>query len=145
MSDEFYQQNVILSRRSCLSGSLLSLLGTIGYYGTYAYGIYLTLIGTLTLGTLTFLAGAMPGASNNIQALFSTFSHIADHALFLTDLIEFFSVRPKISSKPGACLGPGRFVRDLNSRMFPSVIPESPNRFWKMSIFAWSRANGSLW
>ena len=96
LSDELYRQNVVLARRKLLVGSCLSLLGTIGYYGTYAYGIHETLIGLLTLGTLTFLAGAIAGASTNIQSLFSTFSKIADHALFLTDLIEFFSVRPKI-------------------------------------------------
>ena len=106
VSDELYRQNVILSRRRLLVGSLLSLLGTVGYYGTYAYGIHLTLIGALTLGTLTFLAGAILGASNSIQALFSTFSHIADHALFVSDLIEFFGVQPKVSSKPICLAGP---------------------------------------
>ena len=106
LSDELHYQNVVLARRKLFVGSLLSLLGTAGYYGTYAYGIYQTVNGALTLGTLTFLAGAIAGASANIQAFFSTFSHIADHGLFLTDLIEFFSVRPKIYSKPDCLPGP---------------------------------------
>jgi ATP-binding cassette subfamily B protein len=106
ISNEIHHQNVELARRKLVLGSLLALLGTVGYYGTYAYGIYLTVIGTLTLGTLTFLAGAIAGASTNIQAVFSTFSHIADHALFLTDLIEFFAVRPRIYSKVGSLPGP---------------------------------------
>jgi ATP-binding cassette subfamily B protein len=106
ISDELHCQNVVLARRKLFAGSLLSLLGTAGYYGTYAFGIYQTVNGALTLGTLTFLAGAIAGASANIQAFFSTFSHIADHALFLTDLIEFFSVRPKICSKPNCLTGP---------------------------------------
>jgi ATP-binding cassette, subfamily B, bacterial len=106
ISDELRRQNVILARRKLFVGSLLSLIGTIGYYGTYAFGIHQTVTGALTLGTLTFLAGAIAGASANMQAFFSTFSHIADHALFLTDLIEFFSVRPKICSKPDCLPGP---------------------------------------
>jgi ATP-binding cassette subfamily B protein len=106
ISKDIHQQNVELAGRKLVWGSLLALLGTVGYYGTYAYGIYLTVTGALTLGTLTFLAGAIAGASTNIQAVFSTFSHIADHALFLTDLIEFFSIRPKIYSKPGSLRGP---------------------------------------
>ena len=106
ISKEIHHQNVELAGRKLVLGSLLALLGTVGYYGTYAYGIYLTVTGVLTLGTLTFLAGAIAGASSNIQAVFSTFSHIADHALFLTDLIEFFSIRPKIYSKPGSLPGP---------------------------------------
>ena len=49
------------------------LLGTVGYYGTYAFVIYRTVTGALTLGTMTLLVGAIAGASTNIQAFFSTF------------------------------------------------------------------------
>jgi len=68
--------------------------------------VYQTIIGLLTFGTLTFLTGAIAGASANIQAVFSTFSSIADQAIYLTDLIEFFSVQPRVVSKPGALLAP---------------------------------------
>ena len=44
--------------------------------------IYQTVAGVLTIGMLTFLAGAIAGASSNIQLVFSTFSTIADQALF---------------------------------------------------------------
>jgi len=106
ISHDIHRENVELAGRKLVFGSLLALLGTVGYYGTYAYGIYLTITGVLTLGTLTFLAGAIAGASTNIQAVFATFSHIADHALFLTDMIEFFKVQPTIYSKPNALPGP---------------------------------------
>src|ERR1700686_1471864 len=106
ISRDIHRENLELAGRRLIWGSLLALLGTVGYYGTYAYGIYLTITGALTLGTLTFLAGAIAGASTNIQAVFSTFSHIADHALFLTDLIEFFAVKPKIYSRAASLPGP---------------------------------------
>lgn len=106
ISREIHVQNVDLAGRKLVYGSLLALLGTVGYYGTYAYGIYMTVTGALTLGALTFLAGAIAGASANIQAVFTTFSHIADHALFLSDLIDFFAMRPKIYSKPNGLPGP---------------------------------------
>ncbi len=91
-----------LARKRLLIGSLLTLLGTLGYYGTYAYVIYQTVAGVLTIGMLTFLAGAIAGASSNIQLVFSTFSTIADQALFVGDLLEFFAVKPVVSSNPGA-------------------------------------------
>lgn len=106
ISDELHRQTVGLAKRKLLLGSLLTLLGTVGYYGTYAYVIYRTVIGAWSLGQLTFLAGAIAGASTNIQALFSTFSGIADQALFLTDLLDFLAVRPRIVSKPGAIAAP---------------------------------------
>ena len=106
LSDEVYRQNVALARRKLKVGTLLSLLTTTGYYSAYAYVIYRTVAGQLSVGTLTFLAGAIAGASSNIQMMFSTFSGIADQALFLTDLLAFFAVRPAILSSTHALPAP---------------------------------------
>jgi len=106
ISDRLHRETVSLAKTKLLYGAVLTLLGTLGYYGTFAYVLYDTLKGQLTIGQLTFLAGAIAGASTNIQALFSTFSGIADQALFLTDLLEFLSVEPRIYSKPGAVAAP---------------------------------------
>jgi ATP-binding cassette subfamily B protein len=106
LSDELHRQNVGLARRKLMFGVFLTLLGTTGYYGGYGFVIYQTVIGALTIGQLTFLAGAIAGASAGIQAVFTTFSGIADQALFLTDLVDFFAVEPTIRSKPGALVAP---------------------------------------
>jgi len=106
LSDEIYHQNVTLAKRRLWAGSLLSLLSTAGYYGSYAFVVYQTIAGNLSVGTLTFLAGAIAAASSNIQLIFSTFSGIADQALFLTDLLIFFGVRPSVRSKPDALPAP---------------------------------------
>ena len=106
LSNHIYDQNVRLARRRLVAGALLSLLSTAAYYGAYAYVIYRTVTGALSWGSLQFLAGALAGASTNIQAIFSTFSSIADQSLFLTDLVEFLRVEPRIASKAGALPAP---------------------------------------
>ncbi len=111
LSNDIYNQNVKLARRRLVAGGLLSLLSTAGYYGAYAYVIYRTVTGDLSWGTLQFLAGSLAGASTNIQSIFATFSSIADQSLFLTDLVQFFKVSPKIQSKPQAIPAP-RPIRD---------------------------------
>ena len=111
LSDEIYHQNVNLARRRLWAGAALSLLSTAGYYGAYTYVIYRTVSGELTWGTLTFLTGAIAGASTNIQTIFATFSSIADQSLFLTDLVDFFTVEPRVRSKPDALIAP-RPIRD---------------------------------
>jgi ATP-binding cassette, subfamily B, bacterial len=126
LSDELHRQTVGLAKRKLMIGALLTLLGTLGYYGTYAYVIYETVIGVLTLGTLTFMAGAIAGASTNIQAIFTTFSSIADQALFLTDLLEFFAVRPKIASKPGALPAPRPIRQGFEFRNVSFAYPGNP-------------------
>jgi ATP-binding cassette subfamily B protein len=111
LSDDLYTQNVALARRRFGAGTLLSLVSTAGYYAAYVWVVYRTVQGELSIGTLYFLAGAISGASSNIQSIFSTFSSIADQSLFLTDLVEFFKVQPKVRSKPDAIPAP-RAIRD---------------------------------
>ena len=106
LSVGIYQQNVALARRRLLAASVLSMLSTIGYYGAFALVVYKTGTGELTVGMLTFLAGAIAGASTNIQTIFSLFSSIADQSLFLTALFDFFKVQPQIRSKPDAIPAP---------------------------------------
>ena len=111
LSDQIYEQNVRLARRRLLAGAALSLLSTAGYYGAFAYVVYRTVAGALTWGGLQFLAGAILGASNNIQSIFATSASIADQSLFLTDMVEFFKVGPALVSKPDALPAP-RSIRD---------------------------------
>ncbi len=126
LSDELHRQTVGLAKRKLIFGSFLTLLGTVGYYGTYAFVIYRTVTGALTLGTMTLLAGAIAGASTNIQAFFSTFSVIADQAMFMTDLLRFFSVQPRIFSKPGALLAPRPIRRGFEFKNVSFSYPANP-------------------
>ena len=102
LSDQIYEQNKGLAVRRLWIGTLLSVLSTLGYYAAYAYVIYRTVTGSQSVGTMTFLAGAIAGTSSGMQMIFSAFSSIADQSLFLTDLHEFFSVKPTIRVRPNA-------------------------------------------
>jgi ATP-binding cassette subfamily B protein len=106
LSDIIYEQDVQLARKRLGIGSLLSLVSTGGYYGAYAYVIWKTVAGRLSIGTFYFLITAIMQASSNIQQVFSTLSGIADQALFLTDLLAFFQMKPTIQSKPNALSAP---------------------------------------
>ncbi len=72
LSQGIYQENVALSRRRLMVGGVLSVIGTLGYYGAYAFVIWRAIHGAYSIGTLTFLTGAIVQASSNIQQVFST-------------------------------------------------------------------------
>ena len=116
LSDQIYRENVDLARRRLIAGSFLSVIGTAGYYSAYVYVIWRTVTGSLSIGTLTFLTGAIVQASGNIQQIFSSLSSIADQALFLTDLLAFFEMQPTIRSKPHALPAPRPIVRGFEFR-----------------------------
>ncbi|MGA8866840.1 MAG: ABC transporter ATP-binding protein [Candidatus Sulfotelmatobacter sp.] len=125
LSDQIYDEDVDLARRRLVAGSFLSVIGTAGYYSAYVFVIWRTITGVLSIGTLTFLAGAIQQASSNIQQIFSTVSSIADQALFLTDLIAFFEMRPTIASKPNALLAPRPITRGFEFRNVAFRYPGS--------------------
>jgi len=116
LSNQIYREDVSLARRRLIAGSLLSIIGTAGYYSAYVFVIWRTVRGVLSVGSLTFLAGAILQASSNIQQIFSTVSGIADQALFLTDLIAFFEMQPAIQSKPNALPAPRPIRRGFEFR-----------------------------
>jgi ATP-binding cassette subfamily B protein len=126
LSDEIYEENVALSRRKLIVGSLLSVVATMGYYSAYVIVIWRTVTGALSIGTLTFLAGAILQASGNIQQIFSTLAGIADQALFLTDLLAFFAMQPTIRSKPNALPAPRPMARGFEFRNVSFRYPGSP-------------------
>jgi len=125
LSDDIFVQNVALAKRRLLASSLLSLLTTVGYYGAYAYVILETVRGEMTVATLVFLTGAIAGASANLQMIFSTFSSIADQSLFLTDLLQFFAVRPTVFSKPNAVKTPRPIKEGIEFREVTFSYPGS--------------------
>ena len=106
LTDGIIQKNRQLTRRRLWWGSALSIIGSLGYYGSYVYLVWRALLGEISPGTLLLLTGAIAGSANQLQSVFSMFSSISDQALFLTDLVSFLSVQPGIRSKPEALPAP---------------------------------------
>ena len=104
--DGVYDENRKLARRRFAAGAVLSILSSSGYYGAYIFVLYRALSGQISIGTLTFLTGTILQISSNIQNIFSTLAGIADQALYLTDLLAFFSMHPTVMSKPDALPAP---------------------------------------
>ena len=128
INDEVITRNRRLATRRLRAGALLALIGSLGYYGGYAYLVLRTLEGAITVGTLTFLAGALAGTSSQIQQVFSTFSGIADQSLFLGDLLEFFAMKPKLAARPDAIPAPRAIRSGFEFRGVSFAYPGSSRR-----------------
>jgi ATP-binding cassette, subfamily B, bacterial len=123
ISQRICEENVALSRRKLFWGGSLALAGTLGYYGSYAFVIWRALHGAYSIGIFTLLTTAIQQASSNLQQAFSTASGIADQALFLTDLIAFFEMKPTLRSKPDALLAPRPIRTGFEFRNVSFIYP----------------------
>lgn len=99
LTSDMIGKNKNLASRRLLWCFVLGIMGSVGYYAAYALLVFRALHGQISVGDLTFLAGSLAGCTSQIQALFSTFSAIADQTLFLSDLLDFFAVKPRITNR----------------------------------------------
>ena len=128
ISNEIHEENIALSKRRLRVGTVLSVISTAGYYAAYSWVILRTLQGHFDIGTLTFLMGAILQASGSLQQVFATLSGIADQALFLTDLLAFFEMRPTVKSKPNALPVPKIIRKGFEFRNVSFAYPGTTRR-----------------
>lgn len=98
LADQFYRENRELAIKRALVGSVLALLGTLGYYGAYVLILLDTVSGAITVGSLTFLAASFARSRDLVQRIFSSATDTLEQALYLRDLFAFFEMKPGIAS-----------------------------------------------
>ncbi len=106
LSQRFYDENKALSIRKGVVSTALSLLGTLGYYAAYALILMRTVQGSISIGSLTFLAASFSRSRDLIQRILLGASDIVEQSLYLRDLFTFFEMRPSIASASGSRMVP---------------------------------------
>jgi len=140
LSQTIFEQNVALNRRRLFWGGVLAIVGQLGYYGAYGYSIWRTVQGQYTVGDLTLITTAIMQAMSNIQQAFSTASGVADQALFLTDLLAFFEMKPRVESKVNGLPAPKPITRGFEFRNVSFAYPGTTRRV--LSNFNFSLSPG---
>ena len=102
LSQRFYDENKKLSVRRAIVSTLLSFLGTLGYYAAYVIILLSAVRGQISVGTLTFLAASFGRGRDVIQSILMAASGVYEQALYLRDLFEFFDMKPTISGRLNA-------------------------------------------
>jgi ATP-binding cassette subfamily B protein len=132
LSRTIYDEDVALSRRKLLWGGLLTLVTVCGYYGAYVFAVFEAVTGSYaTIGVFTVITVAIQQAQTNFQQAFSTASGMADQALFLTDLIAFFEMKPTVVSKPNGLPMPRPIRQGFEFRNVSFAYPGTERRVLK--------------
>jgi ATP-binding cassette subfamily B protein len=77
LATSFFRANRRIAIRRAGWGSVLSAVGTLAYYGAYAYIVWRTIHGDFTIGDLTFLSGSFRRLRNLLENLLLGFSSVA--------------------------------------------------------------------
>ena len=92
LSDAYFKINKDLTVKRSTYSALFNALGVICYYGAYVVIIRSVLVGTITIGELTFLSASFNRLRNNLQSFFSNFTRITESALYLKDYFDFIDI-----------------------------------------------------
>ena len=98
ISSKFYTATRNLEVRRSMLGTILSLPGSIGYYIAFIFIIKGVLVGTISIGGLTFLIGSIRQLGMLSQNVMKRVSLVAKGALHLRDFFDFFKIEPKIKA-----------------------------------------------
>ncbi len=102
LADDFVHENRRVAAHRALTGGVLTSLSTFAYYGAVGFIIYETVLGIITVGSLTFLIGSFQRSRGLIQSLLLGTAGMYEQSLFLKDLFDFLEMRPRIASVPNA-------------------------------------------
>lgn len=109
----YYKANKMIAIRRTVWGTILQILSVTAYYGAYVFIIIRTVAGALTVGDMTFLSGSFNRLQNQLQNLLSTFTRIAESALYLQDYFDFLAIEPLIKDHPDAVTAPSSIVKGI--------------------------------
>lgn len=125
ISDRYFLVNQKLAFKRASWGAMFSALGTASYYVAYVFVIGQTVVGQITLGTLTFLAGSFARLQGLLQGIVSRFSRIAETSLYLQDLFDFLELKPFSQNHAGGKQVPRPMVEGFRFENVGFKYPET--------------------
>ncbi|HSM60030.1 MAG TPA: ABC transporter ATP-binding protein, partial [Longimicrobiales bacterium] len=102
LSDDYVRENRRVAAHRAVTGAVLTSLSTLAYYGAVGFIVAQTVLGAITIGSLTFLIGSFQRSRGLIQSILLGTAALYEQSLFLKDLFDFLEMRPRIASAPGA-------------------------------------------
>ena len=90
-----------LARRRSLISTLWGFLATASYYGAYAWIVWQTVSGVITIGAMTFYLSLFRQSQGTFQGLFFNTGQLYESSLFLENLFDFLALAPQMIAGQG--------------------------------------------
>jgi ATP-binding cassette, subfamily B, bacterial len=94
--DKFFREDKSLALRRAIAGFGLGLIATLGFYGSYAWIVWHTVQGKISLGDMTLYLTIFRQGQSTFQAILSAVGSIYENNLFMANLFEFLGLKPQM-------------------------------------------------
>jgi ATP-binding cassette subfamily B protein len=112
----FFREDVDLARRRSIISVGLGVLASLSYYGAYAWIVFVTIAGAITLGSMTFYLTLFRQSQGAFQGLFSNITRLYEHGLFMDNLFTFLALQPQMTQAAQPVPVPPRLQRGIEFR-----------------------------
>ncbi|MGH7824723.1 MAG: ABC transporter ATP-binding protein [Candidatus Binatia bacterium] len=94
--EKFFQEDKSLALRRAVVGFGLGLIATLGFYGSYAWIVWRTVQGRISLGDMTLYLAIFRQGQSTFQAILSAVGTIYENNLFMAHLFDFLRLKPQM-------------------------------------------------
>jgi ATP-binding cassette, subfamily B, bacterial len=94
--DKFFEEDKSLALRRATAGFALGLIATLGFYGSYAWIVWYTVQGKISLGDMTLYLAIFRQGQSTFQSILSAMGNIYENNLFMANFFEFLCLEPRM-------------------------------------------------
>jgi ATP-binding cassette, subfamily B, bacterial len=123
--DKFFQEDKSLAVRRALVGFSLGLVATLGFYGSYAWIVWRTVQGMISLGDMTLYLSIFRQGQSTFQSILAGVGNIYENNLFMAHYFEFLELKPQMQVATPAEKLPASLTRGIEFRGVGFRYPES--------------------
>jgi ATP-binding cassette subfamily B protein len=118
---KFFAEDRSLAIKRATVGFSLGLIATMGFYGSYAWIVWRTVQGSISLGDMTLYLTIFRQGQSTFQSVLSAVGNIYENNLFMANLFEFFALTPQMNiatqpQKPPTAISRGIEFRNVGFR-----------------------------
>ncbi|HET9882248.1 MAG TPA: ABC transporter ATP-binding protein [Candidatus Binatia bacterium] len=94
--DKFFEEDKSLALRRATAGFGLGLIATLGFYGSYAWIVWYTVQGKISLGDMTLYLTIFRQGQSTFQSILAAVGNIYENNLFMANFFEFLCLEPRM-------------------------------------------------
>jgi ATP-binding cassette subfamily B protein len=142
---KFFQEDKSLVVRRAVAGFALGLVATLGFYGSYAWIVWYTVQGKISLGDMTLYLSIFRQGQSTFQGILSGVGSVYENSLFMANLLDFLELKPHTTVNTRSQTLPSVLSRGVEFRGVGFRYPYNESGLYAISTSASAREKSLLW